>query len=73
MISLKNNIYRSHMCGSLNAKHIGAEVRVAGWVNNIRKMGGLTFLTIRDQSGVVQVFVEDEKLVEGLTLSLIHI
>lgn len=67
MISLKNNIYRSHMCGSLNAKHIGAEVRVAGWVNNIRKMGGLTFLTIRDQSGVVQVFVEDEKLVEGLT------
>lgn len=67
MISLKNNIYRSHMCGSLNAKHIGAEVKVAGWVNNIRKMGGLTFLTIRDQSGVVQVFVEDEKLVEGLT------
>lgn len=67
MISLKNNIYRSHMCGSLNAKHIGAEVRVAGWVNNIRKMGGLTFLTVRDQSGVVQVFVEDEKLVEGLT------
>ncbi len=67
MISLKNNIYRSHMCGSLNTKHIGAEVRVAGWVNNIRKMGGLTFLTIRDQSGVVQVFVEDEKLVEGLT------
>ncbi len=67
MISLKNNIYRSHMCGSLNAKHIGAEVKVAGWVNNIRKMGGLTFLTIRDQSGVVQVFVEDEKMVEGLT------
>lgn len=67
MISLKNNIYRSHMCGSLNAKHIGAEVRVAGWVNNIRKMGALTFLTIRDQSGVVQVFVEDESLVAGLT------
>ncbi len=67
MISLKNNAYRSHMCGKLSAKHIGAEVKVAGWVNNIRKMGGLTFLTLRDQTGIVQVFIEDEKLVENLT------
>ena len=44
MISLKNNIYRSHMCGLLSSKHIGAEVRVAGWVNNIRKMGSLKIL-----------------------------
>lgn len=67
MISLKNNPYRSHMCGALNAKFIGAEVKVAGWVNNIRKMGGLTFLTLRDQTGVVQVFVEDASMVDGLT------
>jgi len=67
MLSLKNNKYHTHMCGTLNSKYIGAEVKVAGWVNNIRKLGGLTFLTIRDQSGIVQVFVEDEKLVEGLT------
>ena len=67
MISLKNNIYHTHMCGKLSAKHIGAIVKVAGWVNNIRKMGGLTFITLRDQTGVVQVFVEDEKLVENLT------
>ena len=67
MISLKNNIYHTHMCGKLNAKHIGAVVKVAGWVNNIRKMGALTFITLRDQTGVVQVFVEDEKMVEGLT------
>ncbi|MBQ9792713.1 MAG: aspartate--tRNA ligase [Clostridia bacterium] len=66
MVSLKNNIYHTHMCGKLNAKHIGAIVKVAGWVNNIRKMGGLTFITLRDQTGVVQVFVEDEKLVENL-------
>lgn len=66
MISLKNNLYRSHMCGLLNAKHIGANVKIAGWVNNIRKLGSLTFLTLRDQTGVVQVFIEDEKLVENL-------
>ena len=66
MISLKNNKYHTHMCGNLNAKHIGAVVKVAGWVNNIRKMGGLTFITLRDQTGVVQIFVEDDKLVENL-------
>ena len=67
MVSLKNNKYHTHMCGNLNAKHIGAVVKVAGWVNNIRKMGALTFITLRDQTGVVQVFVEDEKLVENLS------
>ena len=67
MISLKNNPYRTVMCGALSAKYIGAEVKVAGWVNNIRKMGGLTFLTLRDQTGVVQIFVEDASKVEGIT------
>ena len=67
MVSLKNNIYRSHMCGRLSSKHIGAEVRVAGWVNNIRKMGGLIFLTLRDQTGIVQIFIQDEKMIKNLT------
>ena len=67
MISLKNNKYRSHMCGLLTSKHIGAEVRVAGWINNIRKMGSLTFLTLRDQTGVVQIFIEDENMVRDIT------
>lgn len=67
MISLKNNLYRSHMCGTLSAKHIGAEVKIAGWVSNIRKLGGLTFVTVRDQTGIVQAFVEDPSMIEGLT------
>lgn len=67
MITLKNNIYHTHMCGKLSSKHIGAVVKIAGWINNIRKMGGLTFLTIRDQTGLIQVFVDDEKKVENLT------
>ena len=67
MISLKNNKYHTIMCGKLNNKHIGAVVKVAGWVQNIRKLGGLTFLTLRDQTGVVQVFVENENLIQNLT------
>jgi len=67
MISLKNNPYHTHMCGKLSAKHIGAVVKIAGWVNNIRKLGGLTFLTLRDQTGVVQVFIEDETMVANLS------
>lgn len=55
------------MCGNITAKYIGAEVKVAGWVNNIRKLGSLTFLTLRDQTGIVQIFVEDENLVKNLT------
>ncbi len=67
MVSLKNNVYHTHMCGTLKSKHIGAVVKVAGWINNIRKMGALTFLTLRDQTGVVQVFIEDEKMIENIT------
>jgi aspartyl-tRNA synthetase len=55
------------MCGKLTSQHIGAEVKIAGWVNSIRKLGGLTFLTLRDMTGVVQVFIEDEDLVKDLS------
>lgn len=66
MISLKNNIYHTHMCGKIYAKHIGGEVKIAGWVNGVRRLGGLTFLTLRDQTGVVQVFIEDENLIKDI-------
>ena len=67
MISLKNNKYHTHYCGNITGKHTGAEVKIAGWVNSIRKLGGITFLTLRDQTGIVQVFVPDEKYIEGVT------
>lgn len=67
VMSLKNNPYRTHMCGSLTSKHIGADVRVAGWVNGVRKMGKLIFLTLRDQTGIVQIFIENENLIKGVT------
>ena len=64
---MKANIYRSVSCGEIRENHIGQEVRIAGWVENIRDHGGVMFLDVRDQYGVTQVVVHDEKLLENLS------
>lgn len=46
--------------------HVGARVRVAGWLHNQRRLSRLTFLLLRDRSGIVQVVVEDPRLIAGL-------
>ena len=56
------NIYRTHHCGELRENDIGKQVRVAGWVENIRDHGGVKFLDLRDHYGVVQVVVYDDAL-----------
>ncbi len=58
------NIYRTVNCGELREDNIGQEVRVAGWVENIRDHGGVMFLDIRDQYGVLQVVVHDDSLLK---------
>ncbi len=62
----KENMYRTHFCGELRESDIGKDVRVAGWVENIRDHGGVMFLDIRDHYGVVQVVVHDDKLLENI-------
>ena len=55
---------RSHYCGELTEKEVGNEILVAGWVHHRRDFGGLIFLEIRDNSGVIQV-VFDPQLTPG--------
>ena len=56
------NQYRTHFCGELRETDIGKQVRVAGWVENIRDHGGVKFLDLRDHYGVVQIVVYDDNL-----------
>ncbi|XOQ43447.1 MAG: aspartate--tRNA ligase [Clostridium sp.] len=62
-----SNQYRTHFCGEVSEKDIGREIRVAGWVENIRDHGGIKFLDIRDHSGVVQIVVYDDALLEDVS------
>jgi aspartyl-tRNA synthetase len=61
------NIYRSHKCCELTEKLVGQEVRVAGFVENIRDHGGVIFVDIRDMSGVIQVVSNDDSIFSGIT------
>lgn len=58
------NIYRTVSCADLREQNIGEEVKIAGWVENIRDHGGVMFLDIRDQYGVTQVVVHDDSMLE---------
>lgn len=49
---IKENIYRNKTCAELRIENAGEEVRLAGWVDTIRKLGGITFLTLRDHYGI---------------------
>jgi aspartyl-tRNA synthetase len=51
---------RTHSCGALTAKDIGAEVVLFGWVNNRRDHGGAVFIDLRDREGVTQVVFEED-------------
>lgn len=64
---MNENIYRNVYCGKVDTSFVGKTVRLAGWVNSIRKLGGLTFVTLRDETGIVQLISEDSSLFDNLT------
>ena len=47
-------------------KDVGSEVRVAGWIENIRDHGGVSFIDLRDMYGTLQVVMRDTSLLDGL-------
>ena len=58
---------RTHTCGELRLEHVGKKVQLAGWLENVREVGGnLAFVVVRDFYGKTQLVVEDEELLRQL-------
>ena len=63
-------MYRTHNCNELRIENVGQQVKVAGWMENVREVGsGLAFVVLRDFYGTTQVVCETEemiKIIKGL-------
>lgn len=56
---------RSHTCGELSISHVGAEVRLCGWVQVVRNHGGLLFADLRDRYGITQISVLPDRAADA--------
>ncbi len=61
------NCYRDMNMSNIGEKNIGEKIKLAGWVENIRDHGGVSFIDLRDMYGVVQVVLRKEGLLEGIS------
>ena len=60
------NIYRDTTLNNVSEQDIGKELKVAGWVENIRDHGGVSFIDLRDMYAVLQVVIRDPELLQGI-------
>ena len=56
---------KSHYCGNLSRENIDSEIMLAGWVDTVRDLGGITFVELRDKTGTFQL-VADPKINENI-------
>ncbi len=57
--------YRTNTCSEIRLEHVGQKVKLAGWVEVVRDLGGVVFIDLRDQYGITQVVISgNEELVE---------
>ena len=61
-----DNIYRNRTLDQIGEGDVGTTLRVAGWIENIRDHGGVSFIDLRDMYGVLQVVMRDTSLLDGL-------
>ena len=62
-----SNIYRDRTLNNISESDVGKTLRIAGWIENIRDHGGVSFIDLRDMYGVMQVVMRDTSLLDGLT------
>ena len=69
-----SNIYRDRTLNQVSEQDVGTNLRLAGWVENIRDHGGVSFIDLRDMYGVMQVVMRDTSLLDGIsTVSYTHL
>ena len=57
--------YRTHKCSDIRLEHVGQKIKLAGWVETVRDLGGVVFIDLRDQYGITQVVASgNDKLVD---------
>ena len=60
------NKYRNVYCGEVTKEYVDKEVRLAGWIDNIRNLGSLIFIILRDEKGLVQLISNDVETYKNL-------
>ena len=61
------NKYRTHYCGKITENDVDSNIKVAGWIANIRDHGGVIFVDVRDYTGIIQVVSNNDDIFKGLT------
>ena len=53
-------MFRTHTCGELRISDVNKQITLSGWVQRSRKMGGMTFIDLRDRYGITQLVFNEE-------------